>query len=103
MTDQICSNASQHVEQKTRPLSSNVTHFKVKSNHETKAISFLEPVELICDLNELETILRQCMSTCFTDVDNAFLFDCMAKCQASKTEGEAKCNGEKGKKLNISP
>ena len=41
------------------------------------------------------------MSTCFTDVDNASLFDCMAKCQASKTETEAKCNGEKGEEKNV--
>ena len=51
----------------------------------------------MCDQNELAISLRSCVNTCFDNDDNTQLSDCLMKCQAKKTENEAKCDSQKGK------
>ena len=66
-------------------------------------ITLLEPVKLTCDPKELETLLRQCMSTCLADVDSSSLLDCMTKCQDDKNKTDADCDSQKGKLYTIAP
>ena len=85
------------VENESKEETCNTREGKWLSNELKIQWCLIEPVELMCDPNELDNLERECIDTCLTDADRFSLYGCIASCQTTKTETEAKCNSQKGK------